>query len=115
MLAQALTNLLDNAVKYTPSGGLIAVRVAADGGSVLLTVADSGAGIPAADRKRVLERFVRLEECRSTPGAGLGLSLVAAVARLHDASLDLTDNEPGLKVTLRFPPTKVSIAARAAQ
>ena len=115
LLAQALTNLLDNAVKYTPSGGLIAVRVAADGGSVLLTVADSGAGIPAADRKRVLERFVRLEECRSTPGAGLGLSLVAAVARLHDASLDLTDNEPGLKVTLRFPPTKVSIAARAAQ
>ncbi len=102
LLAQAVTNLLDNAVKHTPAGGRIVVRVVAEGGSVLLVVADSGPGIPAADRARVLERFVRLEESRSTPGSGLGLSLVAAVARLHGATLDLTDNAPGLRVELRF-------------
>jgi signal transduction histidine kinase len=116
LLAQALTNLLDNAVKYTPAGGIITVRVAAAGGGVSLTVSDSGTGIPSADRKRVLERFVRLEESRSTPGAGLGLSLVAAVARLHGASLDLTDNAPGLCVELRFAAARASVpVARAAQ
>ena len=63
----------------------------------------SGPGIPAAERARVLERFVRLEESRNSPGTGLGLSLVAAVARLHDARLELADNAPGLKATLIFP------------
>jgi signal transduction histidine kinase len=103
LLAQAVTNLLDNAVKHTPAGGEIVVRVVAAGSSVLLVVADSGPGIAASDRERVLERFVRLEESRSTPGSGLGLSLVAAVARLHGATLDLADNAPGLRVELRFP------------
>lgn len=103
LLAQAVTNLLDNAVKHTPAGGEILVKVVAEGSSVLLVVADSGPGIAASDRARVLERFVRLEESRSTPGSGLGLSLVAAVARLHGAKLDLTDNKPGLRVELRFP------------
>ena len=103
LLAQAVANLLDNAVKHTPAGGRIDVRTAADDGEAVLLVADSGPGIPEAHRARVLERFVRLEEARSAPGAGLGLSLVAAVARLHDARLSLGDNAPGLKVELRFP------------
>jgi signal transduction histidine kinase len=103
LLSQAVANLLDNAVKHTPAGGHITVRVAAAGAEVVLTVADTGPGILEEDRARVLERFVRLEECRHGPGAGLGLSLVAAVAKLHGATLRLEDNAPGLKVELRFP------------
>jgi signal transduction histidine kinase len=103
LLAQAVGNLVDNAVKYTPEGGRITVSVRPRDGRIELCVADSGPGIPAADRERVLERFVRLEECRSTPGAGLGLSLVAAVARLHGAELTLSDNDPGLRVCLLVP------------
>ena len=69
----------------------------------VIAVADSGPGIPEADRARVLQRFVRLDATRSTPGSGLGLSLVDAVAKLHGAELLLTDNRPGLKVSLAFP------------
>jgi signal transduction histidine kinase len=108
LLSQALVNLLDNAVKYTPAGGTIdvSVDVARTGNAERprIVVADSGPGIPPQDRERVLERFVRLESSRSTPGNGLGLSLVKAVARQHDATLSLDDNAPGLKVTLTFPP-----------
>lgn len=104
LLAQALTNLLDNAVKYTPKGGRIAVTVVMTDQGPVMSVADTGPGIAVENRERVLERFVRLEECRSTPGAGLGLSLVAAVAKLHDATLTLEDNEPGLVLSMRFPP-----------
>lgn len=103
LLAQAITNLIDNAVKNTPSGGRIDVVVEPRRSVVLLCVADTGRGIPAADRERVLDRFVRLEESRSTPGAGLGLALVSAVARMHGARLSLEDAAPGLRVTLRFP------------
>src|SRR3546814_16343710 len=91
------SDLLDNAVKYTPEGGRITLTVtpaAAEEGPAL-TVADSGPGIPEADRERVLQRFVRLERSRSTPGNGLGLSLVAAVARQHHARLALDDARPG--------------------
>lgn len=102
-LAQAVANLLDNAVKYTPAGGRVTVAVDADPEAAVLTIADTGPGVPAAARERVLERFVRLEESRSSPGAGLGLSLVAAVCRLHGASILLQDNEPGLRIVLRFP------------
>lgn len=101
LLSQALANLIDNAVKYTPAGGRVAIRLAP---GPVLTVADSGPGIPPEDRQRVLEPFARLDATRSTPGNGLGLSLVAAVARLHGAALDLSDNRPGLVVTLTFPP-----------
>ncbi|MGF1641153.1 MAG: ATP-binding protein [Rhodospirillales bacterium] len=107
LLAQAIANLLDNAVKHTPSGGRITVSAAEHAGTVLLAVADDGPGIPEPDRQRVLERFVRLEESRSTPGAGLGLSLVAAVAKLHDAKLQLDDNRPGLRVSIAFPTASV--------
>jgi len=68
-----------------------------------MSVSDDGPGIPAGDRARVIERFVRLEASRNSPGTGLGLSLVAAVARMHDATLELSDNKPGLKATLVFP------------
>lgn len=102
LLAQALANLLDNAVKYTPAGAGITVAVGEDEGRAVLSVADTGPGIPAAERARVLDRFVRLDASRGGQGAGLGLSLVAAVARLHDAGLALSDNGPGLKVELDF-------------
>jgi signal transduction histidine kinase len=102
LVAQALVNLVDNAIKYTPAGGRVAIEVAEEGDSTLISVADSGPGIPESERTRVLERFVRLEASRHSPGTGLGLSLVAAVARLHDARFLLEDNRPGLKATLRF-------------
>jgi len=102
LLAQLVSNLVENAIKYTPDGGRVTIAVTG-GRSPLLSVADTGPGIPADQRDRVLERFVRLEEHRGTQGHGLGLSLVAAVARLHGADLTLEDNAPGLRVVLRFP------------
>ena len=103
LLSQALANLVDNAVKYTSAGGRILVAARRDGAAVELSVADSGPGIPAADRTRVLDRFVRLDASRHSPGSGLGLSLVRAVARRHGAELRLEDNAPGLRAVLRFP------------
>jgi signal transduction histidine kinase len=113
LIAQALANLVDNAIKYTPEGGKIGVSIESTPEGVGLIVADSGAGIPAEDRARVLGRFVRLEASRHSPGTGLGLSLVVAVAKLHDARLDLADNKPGLKAILLFPHDAVRAAVRA--
>ncbi len=108
LIAQALANLVDNAIKYTPAGGKVRVGVGATDNGIELWVADSGPGIPAADRPRVTERFVRLEASRNSPGTGLGLSLAAAVAHFHNAELVLEDNHPtGLKVVLRFPQSAV--------
>ena len=103
LISQALANLIDNAIKYLPEGGRVEVGVGETPAGVDLTVADSGPGIPEEDRARVLERFVRLESSRNSPGTGLGLSLVAAVVRLHEARLTLADNAPGLKATISFP------------
>jgi len=105
LLFQAIANLLENAMKYTPSGGrvTIATRPTGTGGSAAVEVGDSGPGIPAEMREKVLQRYVRLDQARTTPGSGLGLSLVAAVAKLHAAQLQLGDNNPGLVVTLEFP------------
>ncbi|EKO41043.1 MAG: signal transduction histidine kinase [Solidesulfovibrio magneticus str. Maddingley MBC34] len=103
LLSQALANLLDNAVKYTPGGGRVTLSLTAGPAGPELTVADTGPGIPAEHREFVLERFTRLESSRNTPGSGLGLSLVAAAAGLHQAELRLGDNRPGLRVTLAFP------------
>ena len=111
LLAQAAANLLDNAIKYTPEGGRILLRVQRDGDGAVLSIRDSGPGIPEEARGRVLDRFVRLDVSRSAPGAGLGLSLVSAVARLHKATLTLTDAAPGLHISLRFPQAGVSPAA----
>ena len=104
LLFQALANLVDNEVKYGASGGrvLLALDPAGPLGGPELVVADAGPGIPAADRGRVLDRFVRLDASRATPGNGLGLALVAAIIRLHGARMELEDNQPGLRVAVRF-------------
>lgn len=110
LLAQAISNLLDNAIKYSPAGGTVTVRVAGSAEEILCCVADQGPGIPAEERAHVLERFVRLDSSRSQPGSGLGLSLVAAVAKLHESRLTLEDNgpgqdgAPGLRIVWRFAP-----------
>lgn len=110
-LAQALANLLDNAVKYTPSGGAIMLRVRRrSSGEIEFSVTDTGPGVPDSDRERVVERFVRLENSRNQPGAGLGLSLVGAVAEAHGGRLELAEGPgkvgemgPGLRVALVLP------------
>jgi signal transduction histidine kinase len=107
LLGQALVNLVDNALKYgkpdSGSAGRITVSLTEADGHVLIEVADNGSGIPEDDRQRVLERFVRLEKSRTEPGSGLGLSLVAAVARLHKGSFRIEDNAPGVRAVLDLP------------
>jgi signal transduction histidine kinase len=110
LVSQALANLIDNAIKYAgPNGKLngmpaeIVVKAGSVGERITLSVADRGPGIADADRARVVERFVRLEQSRSEPGSGLGLSLASAVARLHGGELKLEDNEPGLRSTIALP------------
>jgi signal transduction histidine kinase len=110
LVSQALANLIDNAIKYAgPNGKIngmpaeIVVKAGNDGDRITLSVADRGPGIPDADRGRVVERFVRLEQSRSEPGSGLGLSLASAVARLHGGELKLEDNHPGLRTTIALP------------
>jgi signal transduction histidine kinase len=102
LLSQAVTNLLDNAIKYSPEGTRIAVSVESTAIRTSLAVSDNGPGIPAEFREQAPRRFFRLEASRSTPGTGLGLSLVYAVAKLHGARLCLEDNAPGLKASLAF-------------
>ena len=115
LLFQAITNLVDNAIKYSTPGGEVVLSVAVTGDIVEVVVADRGPGIPEADRERVLQRFVRLEQSRTTPGNGLGLSLVTAVMTLHDGTLELGDNQPGLKAVLHLPLAAAAEApARAA-
>ncbi len=111
-VAQALANLIDNAVKYTPKGGAVMLRARRrSSGEIELSVTDTGPGVPEADRERVTQRFVRLENSRSAPGSGLGLSLVQAVAEVHGGRLDLDegpgkvgDKGPGLRAALVFAP-----------
>jgi len=112
LVSQALANLVDNAIKYAaeprPDGSNgavseILVTAGAEGDRIKLAVRDGGPGIPASDRAHVVERFVRLEQSRTKPGSGLGLSLAAAVARLHGGELKLEDNAPGLKAILDLP------------
>jgi len=102
LLAQALANLLDNAIKFTPAGGHIRVVLRRQGAGPEVLVEDDGPGIPADKREIVLGRRVRLDEARKFPGSGLGLSLVAAVTKLHGARLVLDDAGPGLRVALKF-------------
>ena len=103
LLAQAVANLFDNAIKYTPSGGRIDVRVERRGSELVVSVADSGPGIPAVDRARAMERSRRLANAAGTSGSGLGLALVVAVARLHGGRLLLGDHAPGLLAELVLP------------
>jgi signal transduction histidine kinase len=104
LLAQALSNLIDNALKYAPAQGRIVVSVRGTAeGAVQMAVTDNGPGIRDSEKAKVVERFYRGDASRGTPGAGLGLSLVQAVAKLHGSSLDLIDEHPGLRavITLR--------------
>lgn len=102
LIGQVVTNLLDNAIKYTPRPGVVSLSVSGNNDQFHVSISDNGPGIPAHERERVLERFVRLENERNSPGNGLGLSLVHAIVRLHSANLQLSDNKPGLKVTITF-------------
>ena len=103
LIAQAITNLLDNAVKYTPSGGHITLTAEQRGENIHVSVGDNGHGIPPDKRDDVLKRFVRLDSARSPPGNGLGLSLVSAIVALHNGSLQLHDNKPGLRIEITLP------------
>jgi signal transduction histidine kinase len=126
LIAQAVANLIDNAIKYAApapetrlrppfataasSSSEVEIDVAARDGVAEISVADHGPGVPPSERERVLKRFVRLEASRSRPGSGLGLSLVAAAARLHGGSVRLDDNTPGLRVTLAIRRERKSAA-----
>lgn len=103
LLAQALINMLDNAQIHTPPGTRIEMRLETEGGRVILTVADDGPGVPEPDRARLTRRFARLDASRSRPGHGLGLSLVSAIGGIHQGKLSISDNHPGLAVTLNLP------------
>jgi len=103
LLAQLLTNLIENSLKYVPAGGRIRVAVQGRGAGVRLTVSDNGPGIAAADRARAAQPFVRFGGGGNQEGSGLGLSLVAAIARLHRGRLELQGNDPGLRVVVDLP------------
>ncbi len=114
LLSQALANLLDNALKYAPEGRIV-LRAHEHGETVRVEIADNGPGIPADRREAVFDRFVRLEGSRSSPGNGLGLSLVRAVAKLHAGACWLEDNAPGLKAVMTFPLAPTERGARSAE
>lgn len=103
LLAQLITNLIENALKYIPAGGAVEVGVMQGPDAVRLQVCDDGPGIPAEDRARVVQPFVRLSHTAEPDASGLGLSLVAAIARLHRARLTLESNDPGLRVVIDLP------------
>jgi signal transduction histidine kinase len=107
LIGQALVNLVENALKYFEDGdgrdGRITIGVRQQAGRVLIEVADNGPGVPPEERERVLQRWVRLEKSRTEPGSGLGLSLVAAVARLHKGTFRLEDNAPGVRAVMDLP------------
>ena len=103
ILRQALGNLLHNAARYAGDGARVTLSLEPDETEIRLIVADTGPGVPADQRGRVVERFVRLDETRSTTGSGLGLAIAVACAKLHGGRLDLEDNHPGLRVVLRLP------------
>lgn len=106
LIGQALVNLIENAIKYAKSAKKdpqIIVRLKQDNNTLIIEVADNGPGIPEADRERVFQRFVRLEKSRSEQGSGLGLSLVAAVVRLHKGTIEVFDNNPGALIRISLP------------
>jgi signal transduction histidine kinase len=115
LLFDALSNLVDNAIKHGSNVAGITVEVTHRGDGPVVAVADHGPGIPWEERKNVLKRFYRLEHSRNSPGSGLGLSLVTAVANLHEAQIEMLDNAPGLRVELRFPPSEDVAVDRSPQ
>lgn len=103
LLTQMIANLIENPIRHCPAPVTITVGLTQERGAPVLFVTDTGPGIAASEREKVFRRFYRLEASRTTPGSGLGLALVKAVAELHGATVDLSDNHPGLRVTVRFP------------
>jgi two-component system sensor histidine kinase/response regulator len=103
LLAQALGNLVDNAIKFAGEGSSVTIAAGRAGDVLTLAVRDHGPGIPERDKPKVVQRFYRGDRSRATPGAGLGLALVLAVAQLHRGRLELADNRPGLAATLAIP------------
>ncbi|MFC3326550.1 HAMP domain-containing sensor histidine kinase [Mesorhizobium cantuariense] len=103
LLTQMVANLVENALRHCPSGTSIKLSVARHGDRIVASVADNGPGIPAEEREKVFQRLYRLDHSRSTPGSGLGLSLVRAIADLHGAVITLDDRRPGLAVAVGFP------------
>ena len=110
LLFDALSNLLDNAIIHGGRGGEVHIEVRGDTGGPVVSVADHGPGIPPEEHRHVFKRFYRLEQSRNSPGNGLGLSLVAAVANLHGARIRIGDNSPGLKIALHFPSPPENLA-----
>ena len=102
LLTQMLANLIENALRHAGAAARVMVRLGIENGHALVSVSDDGPGVPEAERAHIFDRFYRLERSRSTPGNGLGLALVAAVARLHDAAIALGDAGPGLEVRIAF-------------
>jgi signal transduction histidine kinase len=102
LLTQMIANVIENAMKHSPRRASISLVASESSSTIAVAVNDSGPGIPSEQRTRVFQRFYRLERSRNTPGSGLGLSLVEAIAALHQIGIELTDNAPGLRVTLRF-------------
>ena len=114
LLASAIANLVDNALKYAGDHATVRVRTARETGSVCVIVEDNGPGIPALERERVVERFYRLDASRSLPGNGLGLSIVVSVASLHGGALRLEESAPGLRAVLFLPEAEVLPTANSA-
>jgi signal transduction histidine kinase len=102
LIFDAIANLVDNALKHGRAGGEVVVACEMTGGQPVISISDDGPGIPSCEHEHVFKRFYRLEQSRYTPGNGLGLSLVAAVVRLHGARIELLPNAPGLTVKLWF-------------
>lgn len=103
LLVQAFANLIENALTHTPAGSTVTLTLQRGRGALVAAISDDGPGVPATERDKILQRFYRLEQSRTTPGTGLGLSLVAAVAKVHGARVDVGDNQPGLRISLTFP------------
>ena len=103
LLTQLFANIIENSIRHCPKGTCVSIRLLTAGEKVIARLCDTGPGIPEGERDKVFQRLYRLEKSRSRPGSGLGLSLVAAIADLHSARIELGDNRPGLCVTIAFP------------
>lgn len=106
LLMQLVANLIENAIRHTPAGTRVAIDLTQRPDALVLSYSDDGPGVPSDQRARILDRFYRADQSRRTPGSGLGLSLVKAVADLHGATVDVGDNDPGLAIEIRFPTTR---------
>jgi len=115
MLFQAFANLLDNAIKYTPEGGEVTISSFKDETRWCVEISDNGPGIPEDAHEKVVQRFYRLDQSRTTPGSGLGLALVYAVLKVHKLELAFSDNKPGLKVTVSADPKVIGASAKNAK